>query len=97
MVECLIRCAKRENRNGKVRKPGRKEKLELLCHRRLIKYVRDNGKQPLFVITAISTTLDRTKLSARTIRSYLYRKDLRSYITASKLFLATKHIDARLI
>ena len=95
-MKCLIGRAKRESRKEKINKPGRKHKLGPRCHRRLINYVRDNNKQLLLVIAARFRILDGTKLSIRTIRRYLHRKDILSYIDASKPFLTTKHINARL-
>ena len=95
-VKYLVGRAKRKNEKDRTSKPGRKHKLGPRCQRRLIKYVRDNNKQPLFVIAARFRTLDGTKLSKRTIRRYLHKKHIRSYIASSKPFLTMKHIDARL-
>ncbi len=79
-----------------INKPGRKHKLGPRCIRRLLNYVKANNREPPFVIAARFRTKDGTKLAQRTIRRYLHKNGVRSYVAASKPFLSAKHMEARL-
>lgn len=95
-VKGIIRCSKLQKIEGVKKKPGRKHKLGPRCIRRLLNYVRDNNRQPLFVIATRFRTKDGVKLSERTIRRYLHKNGVNSYVAASKPYLSTKHITVRL-
>ena len=82
--------------NSVIMKQGRKQKLKPRCVRRLLKYVRENNRVPLFIVAARFRTLDGSKLTQRTIRLYLHESGIRSYFAASEPFLSAKHIAATL-
>ncbi len=83
------------NLNAK-KKMGRKLKLGPRCVRRLILYVRKNNKMPLYTIAANFRASNGTKLSERTIRGYLHKNGIHSFVAAAKPYLSLKYIDARL-
>ncbi len=95
-IQTIIRRSKQVVTKSVIAKPGRKYKIGPRCVRRLLNYVRDNKRLPLFVIAARFRTLDGTKLSERTIRRYLHKDGVRSYVAASKPYLTTRHMTARL-
>lgn len=77
-------------------KNRRKKKLRPRCYRRLLNYVRNNNKQPLYMIAAQFRTVNGTKLSVRTIQRYVHCSSIHRYVAASKPHLTSKHINARL-
>ena len=96
-VKSIIRRRNKETGTQKlVTKQGRKLVLGPRCVRRLLNFVRNNNKQPLFYIAVNLKTLDGSKLSQKTIKRYVHRSGIRSYIAASKPYLTSKHIAARL-
>ena len=96
-VKSIIRRRNKEATNkNSITKQGRKRLLGPRCVRRLLNFVRKNNKQPLFYIAANFKTIDGSNLSQKTIKRYLHRNGIRSYIAASKPYLTSKHIAARL-
>ena len=95
-VKAVIRSSKLKQSAIVKKKAGRKHKLGPRCVRRLLNYVRDNNRQPLFVIAARFRTKNGEKLSERTIRRYLHKNGVKSYVAASKPFLTANHVTARL-
>ncbi len=66
-VKSVIRSSKLKQSGIVKKNAGRKHKLGPRCVRRLLNYVRDNNRQPLFVIAAKFRTKNGEKLSERTI------------------------------
>ncbi len=62
----------------------------------MLNYVYNNNKQSLFAFAANFSTRDGVKISERTLLGYLQKNSIKSYVAASKPFLTTKHITARL-
>ena len=79
-----------------IEKRGAKRALSERCVRRLLRCVSTNRFKPLFVVSNEFRTNQGRKLSVRTIRRYLRRYGISSYVAVSKPFLSRKHINARL-
>ncbi len=95
-VKSIVRRSKQYQPEPLLCKSGREHKLGPRCILRPQNYVKANNSQPLFVIAARFRTVDGTKLSQRTIRRYLHKNGVSSYVAASKPFLTTKHMETRL-
>ena len=95
-VKSIVRRAKPQNLEEAPKQLGRRPKLGPRCIRRLIIFVRKNNRMPLFMIAAQFRTLDGVPLTPKTIRKYLHKSGINSYVAAAKPYLSTKHIDARL-
>ncbi len=95
-VKAVIRSSKSKQSTIFKKKAGRRHKLGTRYVRRLLNYVRDNNRQPLFVIAARFRTKNGEKLSERTLRSYLHKNGVKSYLAASKPFLTANLVTARL-
>ena len=52
---------------------------------------------PLFAIAAQFGTLDVIPIAPKTIRKCLHKSSIKNYVVASKQYLSTNHIAARLI
>ena len=94
-VKSIIRRS-RQVTTVSIRKPGRLHKLGPRCVRRLLNYVKDNGKLPLFAIASQYRAANGDRLSERTIRRYLHRNGINSYVAAVKPYLTERHISNRL-
>jgi len=95
-VKSILRRNKNKSSKSIVKRRGRNKKLDSNCYKSLLKYVATNNKLPLFVIAAQFRTADGQKLSIRTIRRYLHKSGIRSYVSAAKPYLSEKHIAVRL-
>ena len=95
-VQAVIGCKKLQMSKVFKKKAGRKHKLGPICLRRLLNHVRSKVKQPLFVIVTSFRTKDGVKISEGPIRCYVHSSSIKSSISASKLYLKTKHVAARL-
>ena len=96
-VEHILRRAKPQNLEEASKQLGRRPKLGPGCVRRLIVFLRKNNRMPLFAIAAQFGTLDGIPIAPKTIRKFLHKSTIKSYVAASKRYLSTNHIAARLI
>ena len=94
-VKSIIRRS-RQVKPAQIRKPGRLHKLGPRCVRKLLNYVRDNGRLPLFAIASQFRAANSERLSVRTLQRYLHRDGINSYVAAVKPFLTERHISYRL-
>ena len=95
-VKSIVHRNKRASTIVSKKKMGRKHKLGPRCQRRLLNFVRNNSKQPLYMIAAQFHNSDGTTLSARSIGRYLHNNGILSFVAASKPYLSLKHVNARL-
>ena len=96
-VKSIIRRRNKEATNKSLmKKQGRKLSLGPRYIRRLLNFVRNNNKQPLFYIASNFKALNGSTLSQKTIKRYLQKNGIRSNIAASKPYFTSKHIAARL-
>ena len=95
-IKCIARCKKYVTEGVQQKPFGRKPKLGPRCVRRLLNYVRENSKLPLYAIAVRFRTLRGSNLSDRTIRRYLHKNEIQSYVAAVKPYLNTKHVTDRL-
>ena len=74
----------------------RKPKLSPRCVRRLLNYVKANSKLPLYAIAVRFRTVEVRNLSERTIRRYLHKNGIQSYVAAVKSYLTARNVTDRL-
>lgn len=95
-MKAVIRCRKLQPTKIVKKKAGRKHKLGSRCQNRLLIYVSNNNRQPLFAIANSFLTKDGVKLLERNKGRYLHSGNIKSYVAASKPYLTAKHTAARL-
>ena len=91
-ISNVIRRYKKQNVS---KRRGRKPSLCIRSLRRLQRSIHENPFKPLALITAEFNTYSAIQLSERTIRRYIHKLKLNSYVSVQKPFLLSRHRVAR--